>query len=91
MTTTTKKHANFVTESIKDKIISDVPGIGMASGIGLTKKGYDTPYELLGQFLLLKKNKFLFSAWLDMENVGLNKSNIEKCANALSEYSDNFI
>jgi hypothetical protein len=91
MSSTTQKHYTFTSEPIQGKIISDVPGIGMVSGIGLTKKGFDMADVLLGQFLILKKNKFFFREWLEMEKVGMSKNNIKKCSDALEEYCENFL
>ena len=62
--TTTKKHRRFVSEPMGDKPVTDLAGIGPAIGGRLIEKGFDKAYVVLGQFLLLKKDRDLFVAWL---------------------------
>ena len=42
----------------------DLAGIGDVLGKRLESKGFDKAYLVLGQFLLLKKNKDLFVEWI---------------------------
>ena len=47
-----------------EKAVTDLAGIGDVLGKRLESKGFDKAYVVLGQFLLLKKNKDLFVEWI---------------------------
>ena len=64
MSTTSLKLRNFVAEPMAEKPVTDLARIGDVLGKRLESKGFDKAYVVLGQFLLLKKNKDLFVEWL---------------------------
>jgi hypothetical protein len=83
-------HSMFVSEPIGSKPCTDLPGISLVLGKRLADIGFDKAYCLLGQFLLLKKDKDLFQEWLNLE-VYANKRQSDRCYECLLEWSDQFL
>ena len=54
-------------EPMGEKAVTDLAGIGDVLGKRLESKGFDKAYVVLGQFLLLKKNKDLFVEWIKVK------------------------
>ncbi|CAL1527798.1 unnamed protein product [Lymnaea stagnalis] len=90
MSTTSKKHQNFVTEPMGDKLVFELAGIGEALGNRLVENNYDKAYTVLGQFLLFKKDESLFKDWLK-EICGANSKQQEDCYRCLKEWCDSFL
>ena len=83
-------HNIFISEPIIDKPCTDLPGISVVLGKKLTDIWFDKAYCILGQFLLLKKDKELFQMWLNIE-VSANKWQSERCYECLLEWCDQFL
>ncbi|GAV04224.1 hypothetical protein RvY_14536 [Ramazzottius varieornatus] len=83
--TTSQKFRNFQSEPIGEKEVTAVAGIGDVLGARLVEKGYDKAYVLLGQFLVLKKDRELFQDWLH-ETCNANAKQQKDCADCLAEY-----
>merc|ERR1712013_642063 len=90
MSTTSQKHRNFVAEPMGEKEVTDLAGIGDVLGKRLAGKGFDRAYVVLGQFLLLKKNKDLFVEWLK-DLAGANTKQSADCYQCLSDWCDEFL
>ncbi|KAK6997666.1 barrier-to-autointegration factor [Biomphalaria glabrata] len=90
MSTTSKKHQNFVSEPMGEKPVTDLAGIGEVLGKRLEENNYDRAYTVLGQFLLFKKDPELFKDWLK-ETCGANAKQQEDCYSCLKEWCDQFL
>ena len=51
MSTTTKKHAQFVSEPMGSKSVKAVPGIGTVTACGLKRDGITQAKQLYGNYL----------------------------------------
>ncbi|XP_076316487.1 barrier-to-autointegration factor-like isoform X2 [Tachypleus tridentatus] len=90
MSSTSQKHTNFVSEPMGDKAVTDLAGIGEVLGKRLGSKGYDKAYVVLGQFLVLKKNKELFIDWLK-DAAGANSKQASDCYQCLRDWCEEFL
>merc|ERR1711944_71992 len=90
MSTTSQKHRNFIAEPMSDKPVTDLAGIGETLGGRLSGKGFDKAYVVLGQFLVLKKNRDLFVDWLK-DYAGANSKQASDCYQCLSDWCDEFL
>ncbi|KPP67047.1 barrier-to-autointegration factor-like [Scleropages formosus] len=90
MTSTSKKHRDFVAEPLGHKSVFVLPGIGKVLGERLVEKGFDKACMVLGQFLLLRKNQGLFCEWLK-STCGANRKQQEDCYAALLEWCYSFL
>ncbi|XP_038074987.1 barrier-to-autointegration factor-like [Patiria miniata] len=88
--TTTNKHRQFVSEPMRDKAVTELGGIGPASGEKLGEAGFEKAYNVLGQFLVLNKDKQLFTDWLKARTPANNKC-ANDCYNCLKDWSDAFV
>jgi hypothetical protein len=75
---------------MSDKPVTDLAGIGEVLGKRLESKGFDKAYVVLGQFLVLKKNKDLFIDWLK-DHAGANSKQANDCYHCLSDWCDEFL
>lgn len=88
--TSSQKHQNFIGEPMIDKPVTELIGVGPVLGQRLVSKGYDKAYTVFGQYLLLKKNKTLFTEWLKDE-VNANARQALDCWECLTEWSEQFL
>lgn len=90
MSSTTQKHRNFVAEPMNDKPVTDLAGIGAVNGQKLISEGFDKAYVLLGQFLLLRKDKELFVDWLK-DLIKCNSKQATDCWQCLGDWCAEFL
>ena len=64
--------------------------IGEVLGKRLESKGFDKAYMVLGQLLLLKKDKDLFTDWMK-DLVSANTKQSGDCYQCLSDWCDEFL
>ncbi|XP_077537394.1 barrier-to-autointegration factor-like isoform X1 [Haemaphysalis longicornis] len=90
MSSTSQKHRNFISEPMGEKAVTDLAGIGEVLGKRLEQKGFDKAYVVLGQFLVLKKNKDIFVDW--MKDVsGANNKQATDCYQCLYDWCHEFL
>merc|ERR1711899_568536 len=90
MSTWAQKHRNFIAGPMSDKPVTELAGIGGTLGGRLSAKGFDKAYVVLGQFLVLKKNRDLFVDWLK-DYAGANSKQAADCYQCLSDWCDEFL
>ena len=85
-----QKHAAFIYEPIGNKPVTALNGVGDKLYERLVRKGFDKAYTVLGQFLLLKKDRELFMEWLS----GTFDAELQEqldCYDCLKEWCDIYI
>ena len=90
MSSTTQKHRNFVAEPMGDKPVTDLAGIAEVNGKKLVANGFDKAYIVLGQFLVLKKDKELFVEWLQ-DLIHCNSKQATDCWQCLDDWCAEFL
>ncbi|XP_060054941.1 barrier-to-autointegration factor-like [Erinaceus europaeus] len=85
--TTSQKHRDFVAESMGEKPVGSLAGIGEILGKKLEEWGFD---KALGQFLVLKNDEDLFQEWLK-DMCGANAKQSLDCLGCLWEWCDAFL
>ncbi|KAL7861562.1 hypothetical protein SRHO_G00130030 [Serrasalmus rhombeus] len=90
MSTTSQKHRDFVAEPMGDKPVTALSGIGEVLGKKLEEQGFDKAFVVLGQFLLLRKDRELFAEWLK-DTSGANARQAASCSQCLTEWCDAFL
>ncbi|KDR21103.1 barrier-to-autointegration factor [Zootermopsis nevadensis] len=90
MSNTTQKHRNFVAEPMGNKPVTDLAGVGEVLGCRLENQGFDKASVVLGQFLVLKKNKELFQDWMK-DVCGASSKQSSDCYQCLSDWCDEFL
>lgn len=86
---TTKKHDDFVSSPIGEKLVTDLPGIGDRTGRLLNDKGFTRAYKVIGQFLILDKDEQRFKDWL--VTFGTDQLQIERCYNCVKTWCQNYM
>ncbi|KAH7974519.1 hypothetical protein HPB49_016384 [Dermacentor silvarum] len=90
MSSTSQKHRNFVSEPMGEKDVTDLAGIGDVLGKRLKNKAFDKAYVVLGQFLVMKKNKQMFESWLK-STCDANSKQAGDCYQCLHDWCQEFL
>merc|ERR1739838_1010385 len=90
MSTTSKKHANFISEPMGDKEVSEIAGIGPTYQKRLKEKGFEYAYNLLGQFLLVNKDEEMFMEWLK-EEVSMTAKYQRDATECIAEWTRSYV
>ncbi|XP_037830525.1 barrier-to-autointegration factor-like [Kryptolebias marmoratus] len=88
MSSTTQKHRNLVAEPMGNKPVTALPGIGKALDRNLRAQGFDSANQVLGQYLVMKRDPVTFTSWLKSTS-GANTHHAEACTQSLSEWCEN--
>ncbi|XP_011313949.1 barrier-to-autointegration factor [Fopius arisanus] len=90
MSSTSQKHKNFVAEPMGDKPVTELAGVGEVLGKRLEAAGFDKASIVLGQYLVLKKDRELFQEWMkDVCGASLKYSN--DCYQCLNDWCEEFL
>ncbi|GIY46877.1 barrier-to-autointegration factor [Caerostris darwini] len=90
MMTDKQKYLTFTSEPMGSKGIETLPGLTRNSRDKLMSQGYDKAYIVLGQFLLLKKDKKSFADWIT-EACGVTRLQATFCYRCLLDYTKEFL
>ena len=85
-----QKCRNFVGEPMGRKSVFELPGIGLILGGHLNKNGFEEASQVLGQFLVLRRNEQLFKSWL-MQMCGANAGQQRDCFDSLRDWCNAFL
>lgn len=88
--TTSQKHRSFCSETMGNKSVNTLPGIGPVFAERLEMTGIRTANEVLGRFLVLQSDEGKFKSWL-RDSCGANAKHQRDCYNSLKEWTDQFL
>jgi hypothetical protein len=87
----TQKGITFCYETMRNKNIIEVDGIGEKASSILKDRGYTYAYQILGQFLLLNCDKKDFDWWIQDNVPSMNSQHRELCYICLKCYCEKFL
>jgi hypothetical protein len=82
-----EKCEDLIYTGMKDMPIDAIAGIGAVYGEKLKSQGMEFAYNLLGQFLILNKDKDAFSDWIEA-TIGMTSKHIDTCIKCLQIYCE---
>ena len=88
--TPTQKHDLFVNASMGTKGVTALPGISGKSGDDLIAAEFDYAYQVIGQFLILRKDKAKFERWLKDICKSLRPQDVNKCYQAANDWCSQY-
>ncbi|KAL1441075.1 hypothetical protein MTO96_008823 [Rhipicephalus appendiculatus] len=90
MSSTSKKHRNFVSEPMAGKSVTELAGIGDALGRRMKDRGFDKADAVLGHYLTMRKDQGRFENWLK-DTSGANSKQANDCYRCLRDWSNEFL
>ena len=75
ITTTTKKQNTFISTPLQDCALHDVPGVGDVAHARLVGAGVETAEQLVGHFLVSKRDPQAMTQWLLAAGVRVQEVN----------------
>lgn len=90
MATISQKHRNFIAEPMGNKSVTELAGIGPVLGARLSSKGYSRAHAVLGQFLILRRNRERFKDWL-YQICNANEQQQKACYMCIKAWCDAFL
>jgi Barrier to autointegration factor len=78
------KFEKIISEPIGEKLCIELPGIGKIYSNKLEQYEIIYAYQLVGQYLVLKKDSILMNSWL--VDLGINKNNSKAIVDTLESY-----
>ncbi|XP_046612526.1 barrier-to-autointegration factor-like [Neodiprion virginianus] len=90
MSSTSQKHRNFAAEPMREKPVTELAGVGEVLGKRLEATGFDKAYVVLGQYLVLKKDKELFQEWMK-DTCSANTKQSRDCSQCLCDWCEEFL
>ncbi|XP_069177033.1 uncharacterized protein [Procambarus clarkii] len=88
MSTTSQKYHNFVSEPMGGKRVTEVPGVGQATGRRLSNYGCTQATNLLGEYLIRQGRQRSFVDFME-DIASAQPQHAIVTYNALKEWSDN--
>jgi hypothetical protein len=89
--TTTKKRATFLSTPLNSiTSLNQVPGVGPVTLDRLSQRGITSPAQLIGQFMLLNRDRAAMVEWLQKE-CAVRQREGEMVAEALFEKSERMV
>ena len=89
MSGSSRQHIDFVNSPMKQKRVSQLPGIGFVLGGRLIDAGITRAYHVFGKFLVLDKDRIAFYEWL--RGFGADDGQCTACFNALDEWCKRYL
>jgi predicted flap endonuclease-1-like 5' DNA nuclease len=89
--TTTKKRSTFLSTPLNSVTsLNQVPGVGPVTLERLTQRGITSPAQLIGQFMLLNRDRAAMAEWLH-KACAVRQREGEMVAEALFEKSERMV
>ncbi|XP_077497231.1 barrier-to-autointegration factor-like [Amblyomma americanum] len=90
MSSTSKKHRSFTSEPMGNKSVTDLAGIGDSLGGRLRDQGFMRADNVVGQYLLMRRNEDRFTSWLSNAS-GANRRQARDCYRCVDDWCQNFM
>jgi Barrier to autointegration factor len=83
-----KKCASFCNEPLNEKLVTEIPGIGLAAKVKMSNVGLNYAYQLVGMYLYFKQNFVEFKKYL--KNFISQENHLNAAFNAITTWYSDF-